>query len=142
MTPRRVRTFAIATCESGCFPRGRGKTKSQVRDFDRLSRTIMALPESGTLCSRPAFMRGARIVQTFSCQVISDHFAPRISPVRVAVRMQTSSASRSDTEICAYLLHQGGDVPVRHRCVVTALELWPFRQKVGQVTAPSGRVFP
>ena len=102
----------------------------------------MARPDSGTLCSLPAFMPEAGIVQTFSCQPISDHFAPRISPVRVAVRMQTSSARDAIRGLTADLLHQRGDVPVSHSRVVTALELWPFRQKVGQVTPPSGRIFP
>jgi hypothetical protein len=66
----------MATWESGRFPRGLGKTKSQVRNLDKFSRMTMARPESGTLCSLPAFMRGAGMVQIFSCQSISGRCSP------------------------------------------------------------------
>ena len=112
---------------------GTGKTHLAtaigVQAIEHHRKRVVALSESGTLCSRPAFMRVAGMVQTFSFQIISDHFAPKISPVRVAVRMQTSSARAAIPKYSAQLLHQGGDISVCHRCVMTAFKLWPLRQK-------------
>jgi hypothetical protein len=49
--------------------------------------------ESGTRCSRAAFIRSAGIVQTAASMSISSHFAPTTSPGRAAVKMQNSKAS-------------------------------------------------
>jgi hypothetical protein len=66
----------------------RGSTRSPVRNCPR-SRTIaIASSLSGTLCSLPAFMRCAGIVQIEELvftNTTSDHRQPRASPLRAAV---------------------------------------------------------
>ncbi len=55
------------------------------------SRAIAAAV-SGTLCSRPAFMRPAGIVQRPASRSTSDQTAPRTSPLRAAISVRNSRA--------------------------------------------------
>ena len=58
------------------------------------SRSASSAPsDSGTRCSRPAFMRSAGTIQVAACMSNSDHRAPITSPVRAAVRIANRSAS-------------------------------------------------
>ena len=55
------------------------------------SRMASARADSGTRCSRCAFMRAAGTVQVLSSKSISFQRAPITSPVRAAVRIKNSS---------------------------------------------------
>jgi hypothetical protein len=57
----------------------------------RLS-SATACGDNGMRCALPAFMRPAGIVQVAPFKSISDQRAPRLSPVRVAVKIKSSSA--------------------------------------------------
>ena len=70
-----------------------GKTNSSGLQLDLiLPRIANARAHSGTLCSRPAFIRSAGTVQTSVPRSISDHLAPITSPVRPAVNIINSNA--------------------------------------------------
>ena len=55
----------------------------------------MARGESGTRCSRPAFIRSAGTVHVAASMSISVHVANRTSPARAAVSTKYSKASLS-----------------------------------------------
>ena len=57
------------------------------------SRISSARPQSGTRCSRFAFIRAAEIVHTARAASISSHVASRTSPDRAAVSTRNSNAS-------------------------------------------------
>ena len=73
-----------------------GKTKSLSRIALHRSRIAAAAAESGTRCSRPAFIRAAGTTQTLSRRSTSSHRAPITSPVRAAVRIRNSKRPRRD----------------------------------------------
>jgi hypothetical protein len=79
--------------ESGLPALPPGKTKSAVRAARSFRKIATAGVDSGTRCSLPALVRSAGIVQTAPSRSISSHRAPIVSDVRVAVRIQNSSAS-------------------------------------------------
>lgn len=54
---------------------------------------VIASSDNGTLCSAPAFMRAAGIVQSFSSRSISSHVAPSVSPVRAAEPLEAAEYS-------------------------------------------------
>ena len=58
-----------------------------------MSRTSSARPQSGTRCSRFAFIRAAEIVHTAPTVSISSHVANRTAPDRAAVSTTNSNAS-------------------------------------------------
>jgi hypothetical protein len=63
--------------------------------------TARAAVESGTRCSRPAFIRAAGIVQVQPSLDISSHVAPITSLVRAAVSIKNSRASNRLNKIGA-----------------------------------------
>ena len=88
----RRNSMAIAMVESGLFRFGPGKTYPSV-PLVRISPMIsIQRGESGTRCSRAAFMRDAGMAQTFLSRSISSQLAPSTSLVRHAVRIANSKA--------------------------------------------------
>ena len=87
--------IAKAICDSPCPPFAPGKTKSfgEVCSGATEVRISIAGVDSGTRCSRPAFMRTAGTDHSAFPVSISLHLAPITSPVRAAVRIRNSNAS-------------------------------------------------
>ena len=84
--------------EDSARPARIGKTngESPASSLARSS-TSSAPLDSGTRCSRPAFILAGGIVQTFAAVSISSHVAARASPERAAVKTISSTASRADS---------------------------------------------
>ena len=139
---RRVKTFAMATCQSGRSPRGLGNTKSHVRNFERVSTTFSAGLDNGTPCSRPALVRTAGIVHTHSPKSISDQRAPSVSPVRSRRQYAGLKRASGDRWICPQIFHESRQIPVGHRRMVAAPEFSSFWKEVREVAAPYGRISP
>ena len=78
-----------------------GSTKPLSPILFMSSRITIAAEESGTRCSRPAFIRAAGTTQIFSPKSISSHRPPITSPVRVAVRSGTPAPARRSLVGCA-----------------------------------------
>src|SRR3546814_7664768 len=73
---------SIAIVDSGFLGLGPGKTYPSVPSFAIAPMISIARDESGTRCSRPAFIRLGGMVQIFFSMSISSHVAPSNSPER------------------------------------------------------------
>lgn len=89
---RRRRSIAYAMLDIGRLGFCPGNTNLDTELFCKLDTISKARGDNGTLCSFPAFMRGAGTVHTRALKSISLHMASRTSPDREAVKMRNSKA--------------------------------------------------
>ena len=92
-----------------------GKIRSDPSAKSRASsRTASAASDSGTRCSRPAFMRSAGTVHVADARSTSSHRACRASPDREAVSIKNSNASLVDVSASAPPARPQARPPLRH----------------------------
>ena len=109
--PIRRSIMSMDIFDSGLFRRSPGNTKSFCRiAFSRFT-MVNAAVDSGTLCSRPAFMRLAGTVHILFSKLISSQRAPSTSPVRAAVKIANSSARAATASRCRIFSKKPGSSP-------------------------------
>jgi hypothetical protein len=106
-------------------------------------------PDSGTRCSRLAFIRPAGTVQMAPARSMSPHVAPIASPVLAAVRMARRSASATPhhrparyTNVCQigkFMLRSDVLAVMPQGYVVLAMAFRVFRCRAAHCRLPAGR---
>ncbi len=93
-----LRNMAVNTMSDNGFPRKPGNTNSEdpSANFSASRSTSIDLLDSGTWCSRRAFIRSAGTVHLRSRQLISSQVASLTSRLRAAVNTRNSNANSGD----------------------------------------------
>src|SRR5712691_7645304 len=147
----RRNSISITMLDIGKARRGPGNTgaarsglPSRIRANGRtVPITASEASESGTRCSRPAFMRPAGTVQTLASRSISPHRAPKTSPVRAAVKIANSSARAAMPSRPRRASRNSGKSSIGRAAWCSTLRTFAAgRQDLGEVAFPLRRVRP